>query len=61
MVLTHTYTRTHNVVVFADPYKKCLACGGWIDGTLDAPGPLILVPVRASVRLQGRVPVLVAG
>lgn len=43
-VLTRTYTRTHPVTTFADPYKKCLQCGRWIDGTLDAPGPLILLP-----------------
>lgn len=42
--LTHTYTRTFNTINFADPYKKCLQCGAWVDGALDAPGPLILVP-----------------
>jgi hypothetical protein len=43
-MLTHTYTRTHNVISYADPYKKCCTCGAWIDGALDGPGPLILVP-----------------
>lgn len=42
--LTHTFTRTHTVTVFADPYKKCLKCGEWIDGAIDAPGPLLLSP-----------------
>lgn len=45
MRLTHTYTRTYNVTTFADPYKKCRQCGGWITGALDKPhGPLIVVP-----------------
>lgn len=44
MTLTYTYTRTHNVVTFADPYKKCLKCNGWVDGVLDAPGPCVVVP-----------------
>lgn len=43
-VLTRTYTRTYNATLFADPYKRCLKCEQWIDGALDAPGPLILVP-----------------
>lgn len=43
-VLTRTYTRTHNEIVFADPYKQCEQCGGWIDGALDAPGPMIVAP-----------------
>lgn len=42
--ITHTYTRTHNTIDFADPYKQCVRCGGWITGILDAPGPIILVP-----------------
>ncbi len=32
------------VTVFADPYKQCLHCGGWIDGAADSPGPLTLIP-----------------
>jgi hypothetical protein len=42
--LTRTFTRTRNEIRYADPYKKCRQCGNWIDGALDAPGPLILVP-----------------
>ena len=42
--LTHTHTRTHNAIRFADPYKVCNACGEWIDGVLDAPGPTIVTP-----------------
>jgi hypothetical protein len=42
--LTHTYTRTYNTIDFADPYKKCLRCHRWVDGTLDAPGPIVVVP-----------------
>jgi hypothetical protein len=44
MALTRTHTRTYNATLFADPYKRCLKCSQWIDGALDAPGPLILVP-----------------
>jgi hypothetical protein len=43
-VLARTFTRTHNETRFADPYKKCLTCGGWIDGYLDNPGRPILTP-----------------
>lgn len=43
-VLTRTYTATYTVTDFADPYKKCEQCNQWIDGALDAPGPLIVVP-----------------
>lgn len=32
------------MTIFADPYKKCRACGQWIDGTEDQPGPLVLIP-----------------
>ncbi len=42
--ITRTYTRTHNTITFADPYKQCLKCGGWVDGVLDAPGPPIVTP-----------------
>lgn len=31
-------------MIFADPYKKCLECGQWIDGAEDEPGPLLLIP-----------------
>jgi hypothetical protein len=44
VTLTHTFTRTHNATLFADPHKKCSQCGDWVDGALDAPGPLTLVP-----------------
>jgi hypothetical protein len=45
MPLTHTFTRTYNVVTFADPYKLCLDCGQWITGYLDVPeGVRPLVP-----------------
>ncbi len=43
-MLTVTRTRTYNATLFADPYKQCQQCGGWIDGVLDNPGPSILVP-----------------
>lgn len=33
-----------STTLFADPYKKCPECGGWVDGTADVPGPLLLVP-----------------
>jgi hypothetical protein len=45
MTLTRTFTRTHNRTDFADPYKVCNACGGWVDGVLDVPdGPFLTVP-----------------
>lgn len=44
MTMTHTFTRTYNAIEFADPYKKCLECNGWVDGVLDAPGPTIVLP-----------------
>jgi hypothetical protein len=44
MALTVTHTSTYNARIFADPYKQCTRCHQWVDGTLDAPGPLILVP-----------------
>lgn len=44
MSLTHTFVRTYNAVVFADPYKTCNQCGGWITGVLDHSTTLILVP-----------------
>lgn len=42
--LTVTHTRTYNETRFADPYKQCLKCHGWVDGFLDNPGVPILVP-----------------
>lgn len=42
--MTCTYTRTSNAISYADPYKQCLRCGGWVDGVLDAPGPIIVIP-----------------
>lgn len=41
---TRTHTKTYNEIRFADPYKKCLQCGNWIDGVLDAPGANIVTP-----------------
>lgn len=43
-VLTRTHTKTYTATIYADPYKRCLQCHAWIDGALDAPGPLTLVP-----------------
>jgi hypothetical protein len=43
VALTVTRTRTHKATLFADPYKVCCQCGGWVDGFLDS-APLILVP-----------------
>jgi hypothetical protein len=43
-VLTRTYTQTYNTINFADPYKQCLKCGNWVDGTLVKDGPMIVVP-----------------
>jgi hypothetical protein len=50
--LTHTYTQTYNETRFADPYKQCLKCGGWVDGVLNCPGPTIVTPCehRAEYR-----------
>lgn len=44
ITLTYTYTRTHNTIHFADPYKQCRKCLAWVDGVLDAPGPTVVVP-----------------
>lgn len=44
MRLTHTFTRTHNAVRFANPYQRCRRCGGWVDGFLDCTGPTIVIP-----------------
>jgi len=32
VTLTHTFVRVYNERRFADPYKICNACGGWITG-----------------------------
>ena len=37
-----TFTRTRNAIRFADPYKVCNKCGGWITGYLG--GTAILTP-----------------
>lgn len=38
--MTHTHTTTE----FADPYKVCNQCGGWVDGVLNTPGPQTVIP-----------------
>jgi hypothetical protein len=43
-VSVHTYVRTYNEIRFADPYKVCNACGGWITGVLDMPGVPLVMP-----------------
>ena len=51
--MSHTYTRTAPVTEFADPFKVCEECGGWITGVADIEGePLILIPCehQASYR-----------
>ncbi len=37
-------TQAGQTLRFADPYKKCLACGGWIDGSSQGAGPLVVIP-----------------
>lgn len=32
------------VIAFADPYKVCNSCGGWVTGVLDMPGTRLTVP-----------------
>lgn len=44
MTITVTHTTAYNMITFADPYKQCLRCGGWVDGVLKAPGPVIVTP-----------------
>lgn len=39
-----THVSTYNAVLFADPYKVCNQCGGWVDGVLDMPGVPLTVP-----------------
>lgn len=44
-----TFTRTHTLTKtpFADPFKVCNECGGWIDGVLDPPrGMFLTSPCR---------------
>lgn len=45
-MLTRTHIRTCTTVNFAEPHKKCLACGGWAEGALNAPGPLTVIRRR---------------
>ncbi len=33
----HTTTSTYTVVTFADPYKVCTTCGGWVTGAREWP------------------------
>lgn len=35
---THTYTYTYTAVAFADPFKKCERCDGWVTGVAVFPG-----------------------
>jgi hypothetical protein len=44
MTLVRTFVRTHNAVRFADPFKVCNKCGGWVTGVLDNDGPIIVTP-----------------
>jgi hypothetical protein len=45
MTLTHTFTRTLERIDFADPYKVCNRCSGWVDGVLANPsGPDLTAP-----------------
>ena len=39
-----TYVSTYTGNEFADPYKVCNTCEGWVTGALDNPGPSILMP-----------------
>lgn len=32
------------MIDFADPYKQCRQCGGWVTGTRDEGRPFTLVP-----------------
>jgi hypothetical protein len=42
---TYTLNRVGVVREFADPYKKCNECQGWITGAVEFSGlPLMLVP-----------------
>lgn len=43
-MIARTRTRTYNAVRFADPYKVCNQCGAWIDGVLDGPERLTVIP-----------------
>ena len=35
---------TTTVVTYADPYKQCCECGGWVTGAWDRSGPLTVLP-----------------
>jgi hypothetical protein len=40
--MTHTVVHTLIRTNFADPYKVCNACGGWVDGVFDRPKGMFL-------------------
>lgn len=42
--VTIMVTKPKQEVQFADPYKKCRECKGWVDGAKTGPGPLIVIP-----------------
>jgi hypothetical protein len=44
VILIHTYVSVYNARQFADAYKVCNACGGWITGMLDNPGRPLVMP-----------------
>ncbi len=39
-----THVSVYNETKFADPYKRCNVCGGWITGVLDNDGPAFVMP-----------------
>jgi hypothetical protein len=39
-----TMINASDVRIYADPYKKCMKCGEWIDGAHNVGGPLMLFP-----------------
>lgn len=51
-----THTRTWNTIEFADPYKRCRQCGGWVTGVLDKPGPIVVVPCEHEAGYQDLCP-----
>lgn len=51
-LLQRTFTRTYNAVRFADPYKRCLTCGQWVDGYLDKPGPVMVIPCEHEANYE---------
>lgn len=36
--MSATHTKTFESIRFADPYKVCFDCGGWVEGVLVRPG-----------------------